>query len=213
MNTFLSSRRELASAMSIAVAVFVLAGCEQTPPAQSEDPALVSEADHEHDHAHVHSGELDHDHEHDDFDGSHAHDHAHPHRHDADGTELISIGHTHHAKGVTDYHARIDSFDGDSLTLTLLASSDGGTLSPVTNGPVSFESIIGSDRNAGLAARKATFDAVPDAAGHYTAALDELGLGKAETVLVLVPAIEFGGERLDFSFPLPKAEGTDEAAE
>lgn len=196
------------SILSSVLAVAALAGCGDGGPAVSDadSPALVSEADHDHGHEHVHADGIDHDHDHADFDGSHSHDHAHPHRHDDDGTELISIGHTHHSDGVTDYHARLGGFDGERLTLAVLADDGAGELQPISEGPASFGAIVGSDRNAGLASRKLEFTRQDGADGVYAASLEAIAIPEGdELMLVVVPVIELGGERLDFSFPLPKA--------
>ena len=112
---------------------------------------------------------------------------------------------------MTDYHARIDSFDGESLTLTLLADVGKGSLEPAADGPESFEAIVGSERNAGLSSRKATFDKA-DGDGRYVASFAEFSFQPDDLILLVVPSIELGGERLDFSFPLPAANGSEAKA-
>ena len=189
---------------AVLVATVTLAGCQPEAVSTTESPAIVSDADHEHGHPHVHGDAVAHDHDHDDFSGSHSHDHEHPHRHGDDGEELVSIGHTHHDRGVTDYHARIGPRTDDRLVVTLLVDEGGSDLKPLQDGPASFDAIIGSDRNTGLTSRTTSFQPIADGAGQYAASLGNVDLS-GDLILVVVPAIELGGERLDFSFPLPAA--------
>ena len=198
--------------LCIAVLAVVAAGCDRPAVGPEETPAVVQDADHEHGHQHTHRENVAHDHDHGGFDGSHSHDHAHPHRHDGDGERLVSIGHTHHDAGVSDFHARPDEWDGESLTLTLLVDRDGGPLQPVADGPEEFEAIIGSDRNAGLTSRKVTFRPIGGQPGRYAASLADVNTEGANLVLVLVPSIMLDGERLDFSFPLPERSAAAAAA-
>lgn len=195
--------------LGVLVAAAMLTGCTDDPVGPPETPAVVSDADHEHGHPHVHADDIGHDHDHDDFEGSHDHGHAHSHRHD-DGQRLVSIGHTHHSQGVTDYHARIGPSDGQTLEITLLADDGSGQLVPVAAGDDRFEAIVGSSANAGLSSRSLKFEPVVGEPGHYTASLEML-TPTTEPSVVLVPAVKLGGERLDFSFPLPAAEPSEDA--
>lgn len=203
----------------LAAALLAFAGCddgspEADLPGEATSAAVISEGDHDHGHKHVHSESVGHDHDHDDFEGSHSHDHHHPHRH-GDDDSIVSIGHTHHGAGVTDFHGRVLRPKAGRLTLELLAN-DGDDLKPFADGPDGFEAIVGSDSNAGVASRKLAFKR-DDETNAYAADLDAAGQADrprdGETVLVVVPTIKLDGERLDFSFPLPTAGAADDVGD
>ena len=178
-----------------AVLLTTLSGCgDAATPVVPADAA----ADFDHDHSHPHSGGIGHEHDHGDFEGDHSHGHSHAHRHaePTRGGRIVSVGHTHHDAGVDVFHAEVLPLSGGRLVLEVLVEED-GHMRPANVPEDSFEAIVGpTDGDDGLA-RTITFKRQEDSL--FSADAPEDLTGDA-AMTVVVPRIELGGERLNFSY-------------
>ena len=186
-----------------AVALFVVAaliGCTRDAPVVPGDAA----ADYDHDHSHTHSADAGHEHSHDAFEGDHKHGHSHGHRHaePTRGGTVVSVGHTHHEKGVDVFHAEVLPPAGGRMLIELLVE-DAGHMKPADVAEDSFDAIVGpTDGDATLAAT-VTFGRED---GSLFAAEVPGRVAGEPKLTVVVPKIELGGERLNFSYKLEAAD-------
>lgn len=180
-----------------------------------QDTALVTDMheDFEHDHDHHHSDHDDHEHEHaDGFHGSHSHEHTHGHRHDKPlyGGILVSIGHTHHDGGANHFHAEIMPIEEDTIHLHILTDAADGGLQDCPVESKELTALISVPGNESLS-KKLSLVAVGDkpAAAEFHLTIPE-DIAYSDTFSVVVPKIELGGQRQNFSFRARRTSKTTE---
>lgn len=177
----------------------VCSGCDRPASAVSADPHLDSAHDHGHHHGPGHS----HDHQHGPGVGEGHHDHTHRHRHDHDqgphGGQIVAIGHVHHARGETHFYAEIMPIVENRITLHLLSENAQGERKPHPGDVSELTAYLDRlDRDSSHAA-EIVFQVARSGVGTLSAAIPESFL-ESQRLLVVVPRIELGGERLSFSF-------------
>lgn len=159
----------------------------------SDSPAANNtNADVKHDHQHPHG-----DHEH-----SHAKEHAHGHRRAEAlyGGRIVSIGHSHHADGVTHYHAEVMPIARGRITFHVQVEDERGRSKDF---PVESKEIIAFVDRLGAESPRAlevVFRADAESRATYVADIPEDWRESNEKLSVVVPKIKLGGERLSFSF-------------
>lgn len=194
---------------ALALLVACCFGCAE------QDAGLVTDMheDFDHEHQHQHSDQDDHEHEHaDGFNGSHSHEHTHSHRHDADalyGGQLASIGHTHHADGATHFHAEVMPLEENTIRLHILTDAEDGGLKacPVeAKELVALISIVGKE----LSTKQSTLVAVgsDSPASEFAVEIPE-DIAGADQYSVVIPKIELGGDRQNFSFRVRRPAGDE----
>ncbi len=174
-----------------------------------QEAGIVTDMHHEsgHDHEHQHSG---HEQSHDG--GSHgSHSHQHPHGHDHAkplyGGSIISIGHTHHEGGITQFHAEIMPLTDGIIRFHILTdSADGGLQTcPVEVKEITaLVSITGQE----LTASEQTFSAGGD--GEATSESEfhleiPAAIADADEYSIVIPALKTGGHRQNFSFNVKRS--------
>ena len=184
----------------------LITGCgEETSQSQETNPATTNHMheDFDHDHHHVHGDGQDHEHGHSDgFHGSHSHKHSHSHRHGKPvyGGRVVSIGHSHHKDGATHYHAEVMPATDGKIIFYLLTETDEGKLKDFS---IDIEKLKGyanrrvakSGESRPLQFTREEFDQ----ATRFVASVPE-SLTDVEELMVMIPRIKLGGERLNFSF-------------
>ncbi len=171
--------------------------------------------DFEHDHKHQHSEHNDHEHDHaDGFNGSHSHEHTHGHRHDDPlfGGRLFSIGHTHHDKGATHFHAEVMPLEDNSIRFHVLTDSADGGLEACPVKAQELAALISVKGKESLSS-ECTFTAVDDRqpASEFSLVIPEAIAGE-DVYSVVVPKIEVGGHRQNFSFRIRRVNNEQEPA-
>ena len=192
--------------------VVLAVGCEE-----SVTPAVTTDMheDFDHSHKHTHGEESDHEHEHQDgFKGSHAHNHSHPHRHGEPlfGGQITSIGHSHHKDGETHYHAEVMPISNGFITFHLLTETSDGKLKIYPVPDQEIESFINEFNGEPI--RATELDFVPQnnqsKSSSFTATIPEK-FRENQKLLIVIPKITLGGERLNFSFTVNQDKETEES--
>lgn len=185
---------------ALAVAALI-AGCtnsDSTPPVTTE----MAE-DFDHDHTHQHSDHADHEHHHDDkFQGEHSHGHSHSHRHGSPlhGGQIVSIGHTHHGKGATHFHAEVMPIEDDTIRFHLLTESEKGETIDLAIEQSEIPGIV-SVWSAESVTVDCVFRGTSDGSksSEFSLTIPER-LAKGKTFSVVIPNLTVGGHRQNFSF-------------
>lgn len=176
----------------------------------SETPVTTEMAeDFDHDHTHQHSDHADHEHDHDDnFQGEHSHGHSHSHRHGSPlhGGRIVSIGHTHHGKGATHFHAEVMPIKDDTIRFHLLTESEEGESIDLTIEQSEIPGII-SIRSAESASVDCVFKGTSDGgeSSEFALKIPER-LEKGEAFSVVIPKLAVGGQRQNFSFMVKRSD-------
>lgn len=172
--------------------------------------------DFDHEHKHQHSANDDHEHEHrDQFEGSHSHGHSHSHRHGEPlhGGQIVSIGHTHHQKGATHFHAEILPINDDTIRFHLLSETEDGKSAdyPIPDKQITaIVSIKGKAASGGDLAFFAAGDG--DTSAEFALAIPQQ-LTDGHSFSVVIPKLKLNGHRQNFSFTATRAAASGESLE
>lgn len=199
--------RQPAVALCLALCGLALSGLVLSGCSDPSDPITTDmHEDFTHDHQHQHSAGDDHEHEHDDnFEGSHAHGHAHGHRHGKPlhGGRVVSIGHTHHKDGATHFHAEIMPLTDNTIRFFLQTENKAGEPIDCAVALADVEALV-SVQGGEAAARDAKFVAVGEGRTAEFALTLSADLAEGDAFSVIVPSLELGGQRQNFSFKIAR---------
>ncbi|QDT99982.1 hypothetical protein [Gimesia aquarii] len=183
-------------------AIVVLAvGCEDSgAPAVTTD--MHEDFDHTHKHAHGEGSEHEHEHQ-DGFEGSHAHPHSHSHRHGEPlfGGKITSIGHSHHKGGEAHYHAEVMPVVDGVITFHLLTETADGKSKSYPVEEKEILSLINEVNGEPIRASELVFASKDDQSpsSTFVATIPDK-FSESQKLLIVIPKITLGGERLNFSF-------------
>ena len=172
--------------------------------------------DFDHTHKHQHTGEDEHEHKHDDdFRGSHSHGHSHSHRHGEPlhGGRIVSIGHTHHEKGATHFHAEVMPLTGNTIRFYLLSETDDGKSLdfPIADKELTaLVSIKGREASGGEHAFGAVGEG--DSTAEFSLVIPE-HLLDGDEYAVVIPRITLDGQRQNFSFVVARPGDSDDTSD
>ncbi len=176
--------------IDVGLAVFLLAtglslvGCEQSA-------STVDTADSENGQRHQHGSGHAH---------ADPHNHGHQHGDPIHGGRIVAIGHTHHGSKETHYHAEIMPVVSGQITFHVLTDDAKGKSQTV---PVAATKIVAYvdplDRET-VQAYEVVFSSKDNGGGSTFVATIPESLQDCKRLSVVVPKIELGGERLNFSF-------------
>jgi len=195
--------------------VFVVAALMNAGCSEPADSGLVTDMHHDFDHEHKHQhGETqgDHEHEHEGgFQGSHTHEHSHGHRHGEPlfGGKIVSIGHAHHEDGATHFHAEVMPIQEGGICFHVMTDADDGSLEPMPIEATELTALIGVRGKESLSA-ECTFTAVGDErpASQFSVVIPE-SIAEETSYSIVVPKIEVGGHRQNFSFQVQRGVDAD----
>lgn len=182
------------------VLLFLVVGAGCKPKAE---PLLSNtQDDTEHEHRHLHGAGHDHEHDHNEFSGAHEHEHEHGHRHGDPmyGGDVHPIGHSHHTKGETHYHAEVSRRSDGGVQLNVLCDVN-GEATPCLPKEKEISAYAGAPDGGPTSVREVLFELVSEETSEYRARIPEVLTTEAKLEFV-VPKITLGGERLSFSFDL-----------
>ena len=187
----------LPSVACLVIAAVSIVGCG--------DPAQPVTTDVQADHGHKHTGHRDHEdgHEH----GAHGtHSHSHRHGEPLHGGRVVTIGHTHHGKGETHFHAEVMPVVGDTVRFHLLTESEDGESIDLPIEQKEISALI-SIKSRETKTFERPFVAVGD--GEQSAEFEltiPKQLTEGQSFSVVVPKITLGGHRQNFSFVASRPE-------
>ena len=186
----------------------LIAGCTNSDSATAPVTTEMTE-DFDHDHTHQHSDHADHEHHHDDgFQGEHAHGHSHSHRHGEPlhGGRIVSIGHTHHGKGATHFHAEVMPIVEDTIRFHLLTESDEGKSIDLAIEQTEIPGII-SIKSAESVSVDCVFKGTGDGdeSSEFFLKIPER-LTRGEAFSVVIPKLTVRGHRQNFSFTAKRSD-------
>lgn len=193
--------------------VILATGCED-----SGTTAVTTDMheDFDHSHQHMHGEESEHEHEHQDgFEGSHDHPHSHSHRHGKPlfGGEIGSIGHSHHKGGEKHYHVEVMPVVDGVITFHLLTETSEGEskIHPVEENEI--VSMINEFKSEPVRASELVFVSKDNKspASTFAASIPEK-FSEDQKLLIVIPKITLGGERLNFSFTVDQNKKTQPAS-
>lgn len=192
--------------------VVLAVGCEE-----SGTTAVTTDMheDFDHSHKHTHGEGSEHEHEHPDgFEGSHSHSHSHSHRHGEPlfGGRITSIGHSHHKGGETHYHAEVMPVVDGTITFHLLTESSDGKSESYPIKEKKLVSIINEQNGEAILASELIFASKDDKSpsSTFVAAVPDK-FSDDQKLLIVIPKITLGGERLSFSFTVNQNKETQQA--
>lgn len=192
--------------VTIAACVVSTLGCNQQPDTTSEPITSNLDHNHDHDHKHVHGPGADHEHEHEDgHQGAHSHLHTHGHRHGKPihGGKIVSLGHTHHEKGSTNYHAEILPANEDQISFHVLVEDEEGKLKDFSADDEKVAGFVNVKKGNSLGAVEIEFERDKEDQSKFASAIPERFI-KAEDLTVVIPKIQIGSQKLDFSFKVAR---------
>lgn len=188
------------------------AGCDSFEAPLTGD----MQADSGHDHRHQHGAGHDHEHEHEDgFSGRHSHSHTHGHRHGKPlyGGRVISIGHSHHRKGETHYHAEVMPVSVGRITFHVLTENNSGESEEFRVEASEIVAYVDRLDKESIGPREVVFS-LPDgeSGGSTFVATIPQTLLESRELSVVVPKIVLGGQRQTFSFETQAEDNADSSA-
>ena len=191
----------------------ICSGCSKPDAALTTD----MHEDFDHTHKHQHTGNDDHEHEHGDgFKGSHSHGHSHSHRHGEPlhGGRIVSIGHTHHKDGATHFHAEVMPLTDSTIRIHLLTESDKGESLDYPIEAAEIPAMISvKGRESGALECSFTRVGEGDSASEFGLTIPQ-GIADGEAFSVVIPKVELGGQRQNFSFTVsPQKSKQDDSAD
>lgn len=192
--------------------VILPAGCED---AGTSAVTTDMHEDFDHDHQHTHGEETEHEHEHKDgFEGSHSHPHSHSHRHGKPlfGGKISSIGHSHHKEGEKHYHVEVMPVVDGVITFHLLTETSEGKSKSHPVEETEIVSIINAFKGEPILASELVFASKDgkSPASTFSATIPE-NFSEDQKLLIVIPKIKLGGERLNFSFTVDQDKETPTA--
>lgn len=195
----------------IIVLVFLTIGCEEPgTPAVTTD--MHEDFDHSHKHTHGEGSEHEHGHQ-DGFEGSHSHSHSHNHRHGEPlfGGRITSIGHSHHKEGETHYHAEVMPIIDGLITFHILSESPDGKSKSYPIEEKEIVSFTNEQKEESTRASELKFVSKDNKtpSSTFVATVPEK-FSESQKLLVVIPKITLGGERLSFSFTVNQNKETQQ---
>ena len=152
--------------------------------------------------------------DHHQHDAGYDHDHSHHHRpgKPLHGGDIVTIGHSHHADGVTYYHAEVMPLVDGKVTFHLQTVNDAGNsvAMPISASEVPAY-IAQLDRETALTTEMIFHAVGKGPTSEFVAAVPKSHLDSTE-LSVVVPKIKLGGERQNFSFTVEVPSTTPEPA-
>ena len=151
--------------------------------------------------------DAEHHHQHD---AGHDHDHHHRPGNPLHGGHIVTIGHSHHADGVTYYHAEVMPLVDGKVTFHLQTVNDAGNsvAMPIPASEV-HAYIAQLDRETAMTTEMAFHAVGNQPTSEFVAAVPESHINSSE-LSVVVPNIKLGGERQNFSFTVAVPSTTPE---
>ena len=166
-------------------------GCESSASNDDNDRQVDSGDGHRHQHGSDQSGQ---------------HTHGHQHGEPLYGGRLVAIGHTHHGTEATHYHAEIIPIRDGQLAFHVLTQNTGGNSEPLRVEATKIVAYVDRTGKQSTRAEEVAFVSEQDPAGSKFVAPVPESLLDCQRLLVVVPKIQLGGERLSFSFTTSKPE-------
>ena len=186
--------QRVSSTLVVLALGLLFVGCDQSASTSDTDMHADSESNgHDSDHGHNHS-----------------HSHGHQQGEPLYGGDVVAIGHTHHGSGATHYHAEVMPVEDGRVTFHVLTDNDKGESEPFhveTREIVGYVDRVEAEDGP---AYEVTFSSQDDQGGStFIATLPEWLLDSKQ-VFVVVPKIQLGHERQNFSFTTPVASESEQ---
>jgi len=116
------------------------------------------------------------------------------------GGQIVGIGHSHHGNGQTHYHAEIMPLADGKIVFHVLTDDRHGESQPADVTMEKIRAYVDPLDQDSVQAVEVAFSATKNSGGStFTAIIPEV-LQNCKRLSVIVPKIELGGERLNFSF-------------
>ena len=116
------------------------------------------------------------------------------------GGQIVAIGHSHHGNGQTHYHAEIMPLADGKVIFHVLTDDGHGEPQPADLAIDKIRAYVDPLDRDSVQAVEVTFSARKKSGGStFTATIPEV-LQDSKRLSVIIPKIELGGERLNFSF-------------
>ena len=144
---------------------------------------------------------------HEDSRGDHSQSHTHgsPLSEPLYGGAIVSIGHSHHADGATNYYAEVMPVVNGRITFHILTQNAEDQAESFPSDASEIVAYIDRLDSESAQAYEIVFKAADEGGGAtFVATVPEMFLDSAD-LSVVVPRIRLGGERLNFSFAASQA--------